>query len=115
MEGTCNPTRGNAYVGRPHRLVHKVVSVELGVVEHQPASNRDHGEGVDGCDDTEPQPGDDNLAENVRACVLLDACLNAFHLGQDSDSEKDSAEAVVACQGEDHLVSSLAPHVFVRK
>ena len=93
-------------MSRPHRILFfKVVCEELGVIEHHPASKRDDHEGVDGGYHAEPQPGDDNLA--------ADHFVDAFYLSQDTKSEKDPSDAIVACQGEDHPVSSLAPDTFV--
>ena len=75
------------------------------MVEHQPARDLDHHEGVDGGDDAEPQAGDDNLAANHFS--------DAFNLGQDANSEKDPSDAIVGCQGEDHPVGFLTPDIFV--
>ena len=105
MAGPSQPAAGDGDVSRPHRIVFEPLVVEAGVVEHQPASDRDDGEGVDGGDHAEPQTGDDNLAANH--------VLDAFDFSQDANSEKDPSDAIVAGQGEDHPVRSLAPDIFV--
>jgi len=103
--GTSQPAAGNGDVSRFHRIVFEPLVEENGVVEHQIASDRDDGEGVDGGEHAEPQPGDDNLA--------ADHFLGAFNFSQDANSEKDPSDAIVASQGEDHPVSSLAPDVLI--
>ena len=83
MTGTGEPAGGNADVHSPNRSVLELPVVERGVAEHQPAGDGDDGEGVDGGDHAEPQPGNDSLAENWRAYEFPDAFLDAFNLSQD--------------------------------
>ena len=112
MARPCEPADEDGEVHLPHRLLLHVLLVEGAVVEDQPARDGDHGEGVDGGGDAEPQARDHQLAAE-----LADHLLNALHLGQDTDEKKNSCEAVIDSEGKYHPVSSLAPEtsVFVKK
>ena len=112
MTGPREPADEDGEVHLPHRLLLHVLLVEGVVVEDQPARDGDHGEGVDGGGDAEPQARDHQLAAELAGHLL-----NAPHLGQDAEEEKDSSDAVINSEGKYHPVSSLAPEtsVFVKK
>ena len=102
MDGSPEPAGCDPDVGSPHWLVLEVPLVEQGVVEQQPTCNGDHREDVDRGDDAEPEAGNDHFAKNWRADTFLDA----FHLDEDSNSEKYSGDQISDCKVEEKPISS---------